>query len=451
MIAADPKEAHNQKIYQHLQQQQIQLQQQQQSQMSNGNMSGMKIKDNKLMHETIYQPNQQVLIHQQQHPQQLQQQHQHQHQHPQQIQLQQQQQHHQHQQQIHQQQQQMQLKMENSIQIPKQQQQQNQHKMQPSQPFNPKQNNIPPEAWISDCCLLNHNDYFNIDAYHSKILERSLTTGNELKFLKNKHTQLKTDNKKTSHLVKSLKHDLDKKHAHMAELTQSHHGMKNQLNMFKSLVHACSVNSNQTNNNQSSSIDSGSNKPSSSTLPASSSATPSSMSESSGGSSGSVVAPGSIQQQTPIVYLTNAPQVFKPNNQQIFVINQQQQQHQQPMNNYQQGQMPQQPPQQQQQYGQYQQQYQQFSAVQGQNQTFANIKGVQHAEVYNNGSNGFQPQLIVQDVLFNGDQHQQQQQVGGKIYMQNGSQMINNTQLVELNMSNMQTINGISVTTAASS
>jgi hypothetical protein len=45
----------------------------------------------------------------------------------------------------------------------------------------------------SDCCLLAHREYFDINSYHSKIIERSLQSNAELKHMKlkqNSHINL---------------------------------------------------------------------------------------------------------------------------------------------------------------------------------------------------------------------------------------------------------------------
>ncbi|RNA14520.1 hypothetical protein BpHYR1_043993 [Brachionus plicatilis] len=98
---------------------------------------------------------------------------------------------------------------------------------------------LSPGHWLADCCLLAHKDYFNVDAYHSKIIERCLLTQHEIKYLKHKLHQFKAEHKKLGHLFKSCKCELDKKHGHVTELATSNASLKSQLGLFKSLVHSC--------------------------------------------------------------------------------------------------------------------------------------------------------------------------------------------------------------------
>lgn len=67
------------------------------------------------------------------------------------------------------------------------------------------------ESTNNDCCLLAHRDYFHLDAYHSKIIERSLQSSVELKYMKLKQTNFKTEIKKSNQMLKQLKQEYDKK------------------------------------------------------------------------------------------------------------------------------------------------------------------------------------------------------------------------------------------------
>lgn len=98
----------------------------------------------------------------------------------------------------------------------------------------------------SDCCLLSHRDYFNIDAYHSKIIERSLQTTTELKYMKLKHNNFKTEIKKSNQMLKALKQEFDKKQSILNDLTKSSNGLTEKLNMFKNFIQM--ANSNDTLN-----------------------------------------------------------------------------------------------------------------------------------------------------------------------------------------------------------
>lgn len=102
-------------------------------------------------------------------------------------------------------------------------------------------NQSQPQQHLSDCCLLNHADYFNLDAYHMKILERSLIASNELRFLRTRQAQLRMEVKNSSNFISLLKQDLDRRQAYMSELGQSQNGMRNQLNMYKSLIQKLGV------------------------------------------------------------------------------------------------------------------------------------------------------------------------------------------------------------------
>lgn len=98
----------------------------------------------------------------------------------------------------------------------------------------------------SDCCLLSHRDYFNVDAYHSKIIERSLQTTTELKYMKLKQNNFKTEIKKSNQMLKALKQEFDKKQSVLNDLTKSSNGLTEKLNIFKRFIQI--ANSNDTLN-----------------------------------------------------------------------------------------------------------------------------------------------------------------------------------------------------------
>jgi len=73
----------------------------------------------------------------------------------------------------------------------------------------------------SDCCLLAHREYFDINSYHSKIIERSLQSNAELKHMKLKQNSFKVEIKKSNQMLKSLKQEFDKKQTVLNELSKT--------------------------------------------------------------------------------------------------------------------------------------------------------------------------------------------------------------------------------------
>jgi len=99
-----------------------------------------------------------------------------------------------------------------------------------------KQQLTKPEEPTNDCCLLAHRDYFNLDAYHSKIIERSLQSNIELKCMKLKQTNFKAEIKKSNQMLKSLKQEYDKKQSILNDLNKSSTGLNDKLNFFKRFI-----------------------------------------------------------------------------------------------------------------------------------------------------------------------------------------------------------------------
>ncbi len=91
----------------------------------------------------------------------------------------------------------------------------------------------------SDCCLLAHSDYFDISAYHSKIIERSCQSGNELKTMKLKQSAIKLDNRKSNQVLKQLKNEIDKKQTYLTEINKNIAASNEQFNKFKDLIKLC--------------------------------------------------------------------------------------------------------------------------------------------------------------------------------------------------------------------
>jgi hypothetical protein len=103
--------------------------------------------------------------------------------------------------------------------------------------------------WLSDCCLFQHHDYFSLDAYHLKIIERSLHSTHELKFTKSKLQQLKMDSKKANQFLKQLKQEVEKKQAFLNDLGKTNQHFHEQLNVFKRLVQLTHGSIPSSNNN----------------------------------------------------------------------------------------------------------------------------------------------------------------------------------------------------------
>ena len=102
--------------------------------------------------------------------------------------------------------------------------------------------------FLNDCCLFAHRDFFNIDAYHLKIIERSLQSSVEYKQMKQKQSELRLDNKKATQLLKSLKQELEMKQSQIFELTKTNQLNVDQLILFKSLVQHGSIKNNPSSN-----------------------------------------------------------------------------------------------------------------------------------------------------------------------------------------------------------
>ena len=92
-------------------------------------------------------------------------------------------------------------------------------------------------SFIKDCCLLSHHDYYNVEEYHLKIIERSLRSSFELKQFRLKQSQFKLDNKKLNQLIKSLKYDLENKQIQFNTITNKSEAIKSQIRLFKRLVY----------------------------------------------------------------------------------------------------------------------------------------------------------------------------------------------------------------------
>lgn len=105
-----------------------------------------------------------------------------------------------------------------------------------------------PSHPTTDCCILAHREYFEISAFHSKIIERSVMSGNELKTMKLKQSAIKLDNRKSNQSLKQLKTEIDKKQTYLTELSKNITASNEQFNMFKRLVQVCGET--QTNVNQ---------------------------------------------------------------------------------------------------------------------------------------------------------------------------------------------------------
>ena len=90
-----------------------------------------------------------------------------------------------------------------------------------------------------DCCVFAHREYFNVDAYHSKILERSLQSSVELKFVRQKQSQLKADSRKLSAGIKTGKQELELKQQAFNELCKANNYFTEQLNLFKRFIQLC--------------------------------------------------------------------------------------------------------------------------------------------------------------------------------------------------------------------
>ncbi len=106
---------------------------------------------------------------------------------------------------------------------------------------------------VTECCLLAHRDYFEIDAYHGKIMERSVAASNELKAIKLKQSAIKLDNRKSNQTLKTLKSEIDKKQTFITELNKNILACNDQFGMFKRLIQICSdINNNNNNNNSNS-------------------------------------------------------------------------------------------------------------------------------------------------------------------------------------------------------
>lgn len=134
-------------------------------------------------------------------------------------------------------------------------QQQQQFSQQQSQPDSSKNNenqngkgHDSSSDTKNDCCFFTHREFFDIDAYHLKIIERSLQSTIEYKQMKQKQAELRIVNKKATQLLKSLKQELDMKQSQIFELTKTNQSNVDQLILFKSLVQHGSVKiSNSTN------------------------------------------------------------------------------------------------------------------------------------------------------------------------------------------------------------
>lgn len=88
----------------------------------------------------------------------------------------------------------------------------------------------------TECCLLAHRDYFDIDAYHSKIIERSCMSSSELKSMKLKQSAIKLDNRKSNQILKALKNEIDKKQTYLNEINKNITASNEQFNIFKRLI-----------------------------------------------------------------------------------------------------------------------------------------------------------------------------------------------------------------------
>ena len=94
----------------------------------------------------------------------------------------------------------------------------------------------------SECCILAHREYFEIGAYHSKIIERSCLSSSELKTMKLKQSAIKLDNRKSNQLLKQLKTEIEKKQTYLTELSKNITASNEQFNgIFKQMIQLCSV------------------------------------------------------------------------------------------------------------------------------------------------------------------------------------------------------------------
>ena len=96
---------------------------------------------------------------------------------------------------------------------------------------------LPPPP-LNDCCLLAHREYFDINAYHAKIIERSVLASNEFKAMKLKQSAIKLDNRKSNQTLKTLKNELDKKQTYLTNLSKANAAYVEQLNLCRHLVEA---------------------------------------------------------------------------------------------------------------------------------------------------------------------------------------------------------------------
>ena len=94
---------------------------------------------------------------------------------------------------------------------------------------------LPP---LNDCCLLVHREYFDINAYHAKIIERSVLASNEFKAMKLKQSAIKLDNRKSNQTLKTLKNELDKKQTYLSNLSKANAAYVEQLTLCRHLVEA---------------------------------------------------------------------------------------------------------------------------------------------------------------------------------------------------------------------
>jgi hypothetical protein len=145
------------------------------------------------------------------------------------------------------------LKQQQQQQQHQQHQQQQQHLQQIQQP--PPQNSLSSDLTFlfgdsastgaSSTGLANsaasiNADYFNVDAMHARILERSLQFTNELKYMKLKQNSLKMENRKCNQTIKTLKQESDRKQTVLQELTRNNSTLRDKLAVFKRLVQLCS-------------------------------------------------------------------------------------------------------------------------------------------------------------------------------------------------------------------